>query len=225
MSNDSKCCAATPSGDLLRDLLDSRIAKSEREWFASREIARLKGEVEALKGELDTQESLEKFAASISAPLRIKKLEADLKRLKDAADGRGMVSEMADLPEVAVLVCGLHDKVDRLRAELDEYKSWANGRRPERVNKEIEQLRADLSACRKELDEARQEGYAQGWKHCKQVQDAVNEASIEISRKTHQALVRIIVVVERENDPDWSKVQKIKGIVLPFTFPGGDVNE
>ena len=44
MSNDSKCCAATPSGDLLRDLLDSRIAKSEREWFASREIARLKGE-------------------------------------------------------------------------------------------------------------------------------------------------------------------------------------
>ena len=115
-----------------------------------------KAEMETLKGELDTQESLEKFAASISAPLRIKKLEADLNRLKDAADGRGMVSEMADLPEVAVLVCGLHDEVDRLRAELDEYKSWANGRRPERVNKEIEQLRADLSACRKELDEARE---------------------------------------------------------------------
>jgi hypothetical protein len=47
-----KASQATPSGDLLRDLLDTRIAKSEREWAASREIERLRAENVALKEEL-----------------------------------------------------------------------------------------------------------------------------------------------------------------------------
>jgi hypothetical protein len=45
------------------------------------------------------------------------------KRLVQAALGRGMASEMDNIEEVAVLVCGLHDKIDRLEKEnrsLDE---------------------------------------------------------------------------------------------------------
>ena len=48
----------------------------------------------------------------------VEKLEAEITRLKDFARGRGMVSEAADMVEVAVLVCGLHDKIARLKAEL-----------------------------------------------------------------------------------------------------------
>ena len=42
-------------------------------------------------------------------------LETD-KRIVKAAIGRGMVSEMDNIEEVAVLVCGLHDKVQMLEA-------------------------------------------------------------------------------------------------------------
>ena len=38
------------------------------------------------------------------------------KRIIEAASGRGMVSEMDNMEEVAVLVCGLHDKVQMLEA-------------------------------------------------------------------------------------------------------------
>ena len=48
----------------------------------------------------------------------VEKLEAEITRLKDFARGRGMVSEAADMVEVAVLVCGLHDKIARLKADL-----------------------------------------------------------------------------------------------------------
>ena len=48
----------------------------------------------------------------------IEDLWLKVERLEEAAKGRGMVSEMADMKEVAVLVCGLHDKVARLEREL-----------------------------------------------------------------------------------------------------------
>lgn len=63
-------------------------------------------------------------------------------------------------------------------------------------------------------DMAREDGYRQGWEHCKQVQDSFNEATIAVSRKFQEDLLKILTIVENDNDPDWSKVQKIKGIML-----------
>ena len=45
---------------------------------------------------------------------------AALERLSAAASGRGMVSEMDDMAEVAVLVCGLHDRAEKAEAALYE---------------------------------------------------------------------------------------------------------
>lgn len=44
-------------------------------------------------------------------------LKEENARLKAAAIGRGMVSEMADMTETAVLVCGLHDQLAAWKAE------------------------------------------------------------------------------------------------------------
>lgn len=63
-------------------------------------------------------------------------------------------------------------------------------------------------------DMAREDGYRQGWEHCKQVQDSFNEATIAVSRKFQEDLLEILTIVENDNDPDWSKVQKVKGIML-----------
>ena len=41
-------------------------------------------------------------------------LEAEIKRVILAARGRGMVSEMENMDEVVVLVCGLHDRLAKL---------------------------------------------------------------------------------------------------------------
>lgn len=44
-------------------------------------------------------------------------LKEENARLKAAAIGRGMVSEMANMAETAVLVCGLHDQLAAYKAE------------------------------------------------------------------------------------------------------------
>lgn len=44
-------------------------------------------------------------------------LKEENARLKAAAIGRGMVSEMANMAETAVLVCGLHDQLAAWKAE------------------------------------------------------------------------------------------------------------
>jgi hypothetical protein len=38
-------CQATPAGDLRQQILDSRVPKNEREWWASREIEKLEREL------------------------------------------------------------------------------------------------------------------------------------------------------------------------------------
>jgi hypothetical protein len=46
-------CQATPAGDLRQQILDSRVPKNEREWWASREIEKLERELAAAKAERD----------------------------------------------------------------------------------------------------------------------------------------------------------------------------
>lgn len=43
-------------------------------------------------------------------------------RLVQAALGRGMASEMDNIEEVAVLVCGLHDKVESLESVINKLR-------------------------------------------------------------------------------------------------------
>lgn len=45
-------------------------------------------------------------------------IEENYQRVLLAAKGRGMVSEMLNMEEAVVLVCGLHDKVLRLEASI-----------------------------------------------------------------------------------------------------------
>ena len=53
---------------------------------------------------------------------RLAAAEKEVERLKETAMGRGMVSEMADMAEVAVLVCGLHDRIKQLEYENKTFK-------------------------------------------------------------------------------------------------------
>jgi len=45
-------CQATPSGDLREQIMDSRVPKNEREWWAAREIEKLERELAAAKKDL-----------------------------------------------------------------------------------------------------------------------------------------------------------------------------
>ena len=90
-------------------------------------------------------------------------------------------------------IAALRAEVGRLRQERDD-QFWAR-----------EHERKELIAARTALED----GYRQGWEHRKQVQDSFNEATIAVSRKFQEDLLKILTIVENDNDPDWSKVQKI----------------
>ena len=45
MNPPDKPCQATPAGDLRQQILDSRVPKNEREWWASRTIEKLEREL------------------------------------------------------------------------------------------------------------------------------------------------------------------------------------
>jgi hypothetical protein len=49
MSDDKKPFQATPAATLEQHVMDARIEKSEAEWWASREIERLRARVEVLE--------------------------------------------------------------------------------------------------------------------------------------------------------------------------------
>ena len=53
MNPPDKPCQATPAGDLRQQIIDSRVPKNEREWWASREIEKLERELAAAKAECE----------------------------------------------------------------------------------------------------------------------------------------------------------------------------
>ena len=53
MSADDKPCQATPPVDLRQQIMDSRVPKNEREWWASRLIEKLERELAAERARLD----------------------------------------------------------------------------------------------------------------------------------------------------------------------------
>jgi hypothetical protein len=65
-------CQATPAGDLRQQILDSRVPKNEREWWASREIEKLeralaaeREKVRVLREALDEAQSCGGLTGSI----------------------------------------------------------------------------------------------------------------------------------------------------------------
>jgi hypothetical protein len=81
----------------------------------------------------------------------IERLQADNKRLKSFAAGRGMASEADGPEEIAVLVCGLHDKVERLRGEL----ARAIQTTPEDYDWSVLDRAFEAGQMQRELDNAR----------------------------------------------------------------------
>ena len=73
----------------------------------------------------------------------------EIARLKSAAAGHGMVSEMADMSEVAVLVVGLHERIARVEQERDALHADLDLqiKRTEEARNERDALREDLKAC------------------------------------------------------------------------------
>lgn len=56
----------------------------------------------------------------------VRELRAANARLTAAASGRGMVSEMDGLPEIAVLVMGLYARAERAEAALEQARALLN---------------------------------------------------------------------------------------------------
>lgn len=78
-----KCCAATPSGDLLRDLMDSNIPKSEREWFAKGHIESLQSQLAAANERAD--DAQRKYETAVSMLNVEYELAEGLQKIVDAA--------------------------------------------------------------------------------------------------------------------------------------------
>lgn len=45
-----ECCASTPRAELERQIMDSNVPKNEREWWAAREIERLRAALQSVVG-------------------------------------------------------------------------------------------------------------------------------------------------------------------------------
>jgi len=57
MNSPDQPCQTTPAGDLRQQILDSRVPKNEREWWAAREIEKLERELTAANAELAIAEN------------------------------------------------------------------------------------------------------------------------------------------------------------------------
>ena len=83
-------CQATPAGDLRQQIMDSRVPKNEREWWASREIEKLERKLadwSVLKGWGGTPEIVHKFVKGQQHRIHYcQNLEAELTALAAERD-------------------------------------------------------------------------------------------------------------------------------------------
>jgi chromosome segregation ATPase len=112
-------CQATPAGDLRQQILDSRVPKNEREWWASRTIEKLERELteterqrfgadaerRRLRAELASKTACYDIACS-----EVQRLRAEVERL----------NAQVELDDKAKLFLVRLNRSDRIRAEKAE---------------------------------------------------------------------------------------------------------
>lgn len=136
MSGD--CKAATPSAELERRLMDSRVPKGELEWYAAARIATLTATVERLERERD--EALE------SAERQMMTDSALLARFEENPDAhnwlgwRTVPDEQGREFDVTIQLVGGRTALDRYR-EIDAENTTLRTERDE-ARAEAERLRA-----------------------------------------------------------------------------------
>lgn len=106
MATDVEQKAARPHNELIRELLDSRIPKSEREHAAAREIERLREKVDCLQQQYDerTACTIEHRGSTIACSDAMRTAYLDERRHADElADALRTATAMlmADYPETA----------------------------------------------------------------------------------------------------------------------------
>lgn len=118
MSDDHKVYQATPSATLEQRIMDPRIAKSEAEWWAAREIDRLRAEIN------DMSDDVERLSLACAAEaVEADSLRAHIAGLESESFGlaanqchHGYGTENGDHR------CRYQDRIAELEAELAEVK-------------------------------------------------------------------------------------------------------
>lgn len=64
MNTDDKPCQVTPSADLRQQIMDSRVPKNEREWWAQRTIEKLETDLARLRAEVERLKELLRIESS-----------------------------------------------------------------------------------------------------------------------------------------------------------------
>ena len=117
---------------------------------AHTEIAKLTARNVSQREQLEVLEQLQDGEIAEHVRLAEEAKDAEIARLKSAAAGHGMVSEMADMSEVAVLVVGLHERIARVEQERDALHADLDLqiKRTEETRNERDALREKLNAIR-----------------------------------------------------------------------------
>lgn len=87
--------------------------------FTREFIDRQQAIVNSANAAIYRQEATDNYPAALDA---LDEALTTIERLKLAASGRGMVSEMADLGEATVLIVGLYDRIERAERKLLRYE-------------------------------------------------------------------------------------------------------
>jgi chromosome segregation ATPase len=106
-------CQATPAGDLRQQILDSRVPKNEREWWASRTIEKLETELAALEIKIA---ELEAAQATLNAALTSEELISQPDKLRETSNA---ISKITHALENAYSRWGeLTDEIEKVKAKL-----------------------------------------------------------------------------------------------------------
>jgi hypothetical protein len=129
MNSPDQPCQATPAGDLRQQILDSRVPKNEREWWASREIEKLERELANAKKECEELRSVNatgaerlRFVLGENSRLRAEVENGQLKKEIDQARRAWLGDDYGHLPLIEAMEKFRNDR----EAEFNKLESDYN---------------------------------------------------------------------------------------------------